>query len=794
MDEILIVAFGMFMAFVAPLGTAVGSLILALNVQRRVKTMEEQLAVLNDRLGQGHYVAEIPNRKPVESGPIAAVEPLSVEASKPEVSQPEIHNEVSPVSTPDIVASRDDSKVEQASSRASASVYNGAEVTPEPSHVTVEAKRPGDSRLCEGEATWSRPAVCAEKSSSGVHESAVERLFLGNLFNKIGAVAIIISVALLVRLTTPYLLATPELKIGAGYLAGVILLALGAVLHGRPGLGAFAEVLLGTGFGAAFIATYCSCTLFSVFSVGTAMGIASVLLIAVYGLAMYMKRLSLLCLALLAGYANVWFINPFVSSDFLCGYLLLLNLLALAGARRCEIWIYALNINLALTLGTLVGSTSSDDNTYRIALVGLLWAVYAIFDILRDRSDNVRFARESAYCYICFLLLGGFSVVMFYEETSVLGVLLVSLGMGYCCVSSILKDDMMVRSYLNTGLFCLMIGIFFGCSNEIRVYALAGFAVLLAIAGARFKPYEKQEAWTIAFLVASSLSIMGVDVDYLLVPGAGDYSLSCLSPVVYGVPAFCWLACYYLLSDEQVVRSSACELCYFSFVGMIYLWGFAELQSWQNAHTLGLTGAQGRAIRLLCSVSWALLFAAQAIIRYSKSKKVYEAVASYVVYALCSVVLVAMCLEGLSNPLVPLVNIRFLSIALAIFVAYTYRRITGSEHFCVLMVAWGFLLVHAEAVGLASLLQLKSITTICWVLYAAGIIIPGISSHKKYLTYSGIVIVMASVLRVVVYDMAALSGVYKLAVFLVMGITLMVISYLYSSYRQRLADEPGKHD
>ena len=66
------------------------------------------------------------------------------------------------------------------------------------------------------------------------------------------------------------------------------------------------------------------------------------------------------------------------------------------------------------------------------------------------------------------------------------------------------------------------------------------------------------------------------------------------------------------------------------------------------------------------------------------------------------------------------------------------------------------------------------------MLYAAAILWGGIRFKNRYITNCGIFIVCVTLLRVITYDIINLPIVYKLLLFLVLGVALLVTSYYYS--------------
>lgn len=63
-----------------------------------------------------------------------------------------------------------------------------------------------------------------ETGAEPEESASFENIFLGNIFNKIGALAILIGLIILIKIVSPYLIFTPVMKVSLGYLAGAIML------------------------------------------------------------------------------------------------------------------------------------------------------------------------------------------------------------------------------------------------------------------------------------------------------------------------------------------------------------------------------------------------------------------------------------------------------------------------------------------------------------------------------------------------------------------------------------------
>ena len=74
--------------------------------------------------------------------------------------------------------------------------------------------------------------------------------------------------------------------------------------------------------------------------------------------------------------------------------------------------------------------------------------------------------------------------------------------------------------------------------------------------------------------------------------------------------------------------------------------------------------------------------------------------------------------------------------------------------------------------------------SILWGVFSLALIIIGISNKLKYLRISAIVIFGITLLKLAVYDIRGMDSLSKTIVFILLGILLLIISFLYTKYRK----------
>jgi uncharacterized membrane protein len=76
-----------------------------------------------------------------------------------------------------------------------------------------------------------------------------------------------------------------------------------------------------------------------------------------------------------------------------------------------------------------------------------------------------------------------------------------------------------------------------------------------------------------------------------------------------------------------------------------------------------------------------------------------------------------------------------------------------------------------------------------WIAAAFALFGSGLATRAATLRYASLAILVVSVLKVFLIDMAGLAGLYRVASFLGLGLSLVAIGYLYQRFVQRLGTE-----
>lgn len=102
-------------------------------------------------------------------------------------------------------------------------------------------------------------------------------------------------------------------------------------------------------------------------------------------------------------------------------------------------------------------------------------------------------------------------------------------------------------------------------------------------------------------------------------------------------------------------------------------------------------------------------------------------------------------------------------------------------HITILSVIGNEFIHWVEVFGQSGQYQLG--LTIISGLYALGMLIFGIRQHKQYIRISSIVLLGLTLLKLFMYDLASLNTISKTVVLIILGIILLITSFLYTKYK-----------
>ncbi len=623
------------------------------------------------------------------------------------------------------------------------------------------------------EAAASIPDTKPEKG-----KNQLENIFLGNIFNKIGALAIIIGVIFFIKVVSQYIVFTPVMKCMISFLAGAGMIGYSLKLH-CSNMKNYAEVLMGTGFAVLFITIYCASGLYHILPVAasTAIGIALVLL--TYFIAEKLKTFSTFIIGFIGGYLNPFFVNSNITIDFLFGYLIFLNIISIVYVSKNESKKILNTINLILTTFTVsvFAAVKSYDINYLYAIA--LWALYVVNDIIEIVKNryNDNYKGNLGFNILNFGILLYFIKCFAFKEFPEAGLFAICAAVLYSIFLYFYKTktNENIKHFAYGILLSLLISTYFTLSGTARVDVWAIEGLVLAYI-AKERKYIAN--WSIVFFITAFTGIF-------FVPNSIIYNnLNNYIPVfnfrllLYGIPALgAFIASIWHKENENISK-----VLKFLALSFVYLFGVFEINA-----------IYGKYLRTNEESLWSLKILTYSIIGFIYSintKRLADSLqsalfstASYTIYSLASISLIFAAAAYTNDNMLPVLNIRLLAFVFAIASSLYYFKKTSMGLFAYLALIFGFLCLHFEIFALTDNNALA--ISLAWILYAGTSTLIGIFKEKTVLKNFGIGVLVLAILKVMLFDIANIEIHYKFIAFIALGIILMIVSYFYSKIKPK---------
>lgn len=609
-----------------------------------------------------------------------------------------------------------------------------------------------------------------------------ENMFLGNIFNKIGSIALLIGLMILIKLVSPYFVFTPQLKITLGYLAGIVMMIGALKLHQKENMKNYSEVLLGTCFGAMFISTYCASAIFELFGFAATAIIATVLLLAAFYLADKLKTISMLVISLIAAYLNPIFLNSEfdVPSNFLFGYLIFINLLSLVYTYRNNSRSITNTVNLCITFFAALTLC------YEIPYAGIvtLWAVYIVYDLITASGEN----KNKVVNYINLAVLTGLLLDSSWGEYRFIGYTQLGCAVIYAIISYFKKaNPEMFKNYLHMSLIAAFLFVYFICNGSPTIKCLVWSieAIILTYFACKYK-LKMLAGWSCGIWAAAYCSILTID-GVLAVKSLANYvpiwniRLAMFLPIIISSAASFWL----LNKTEDEKIFSVGEFFRFACISSVYLYIGLELNNIITQRFIGVNTNAG----FINNMINAILFSAYAI----NIKRLHMIAKSMTVFLLPISAIAGICALILLiftgthykpiDAFIPVINLRFIAFLSGIAASILYRKWTDNKVFNYIAIILGFIFLHYETVDMITKYAITDgsyLISVSWILYSGIITTIGILKNKDFFKISGIGLCILSILRIFIFDLSKVDILYKFIAILTLGLILMILSYLYN--------------
>ncbi len=622
------------------------------------------------------------------------------------------------------------------------------------------------------------PSKMSEMSNSEKQEPSIEQFMIGNIFNKIGALAIFVGLIIFIKVIAP---ATAGwIKLVPGFTAGIVFIFAALRLQTNENMKSFSEVLLGTGFGTLFITTYCGSTVLGVLNVPSALTIATLILLAAFYTADRMKTVSMLAITIVASYLNPLFINPIfhVDHNFLFGYLTFVNLLGIIYTYRNKNRNTVNIINLILTF--LYTAFTADNIIYP----AILWIMYFAYDIIENSKEEKINNRLLNYTNLAIFTF--FAMIILKDKIQLGAALLIPSLIYITTASAKVESEETFKHYLHLFLSSFALSVFFYTTNNPlwRVYIWSIETVVLAFFAEKYKQKDFAN-WAFGTSVAATVSALFIE-DVIYATNIKDFNpvwnirLSAMAPLILSG----------FLSSKITDRTNVDYFKNFSYIfkleylSLIYFYLGFEANDIINKMYIGQLPSSRKFIAYMKNAILGFAYTIQLKNLYNVTKsRLFELVSIGLGFGTLLYLFIYGCNYKPVTAFVPVFNIRFIAFLTAIAAAVMHAKGSGKDIFKYIAILLGFALLHIEvndSIDRFNMSNAEYLLSICWILYAGIVTIIGIFKDKPYMKMSGIILCIFAIVRIFVYDLAHVDILYKFLAFLMLGTILLILSYFYN--------------
>jgi len=613
----------------------------------------------------------------------------------------------------------------------------------------------------------------------------IEGLFFGNIFNKIGAVVLIIAFGIFLKFVSQYIELTPLLKVSLALLSGAGMVFGAMNLFKKDEMKNYAAVLMGTGFGVLFITVYCACTLFQMLNIFSAFFTAILLLVFSNFIAKKYKSISTFIIGLIGAYLAPVIIGAgTISINYLFSYLIFVNLVSMAYVSKDSNKTPFNYANIVLTC-LYVHIWSITGGKPLIILPFILWVLYLLFDMLLIKLMP---KNRTILCWVNFIATSSY-LISNYFETEKFFVSTGTLFMGIIylvCAKAIKKysNDAFLQ-YKNGAVFALFASIWFLPSYILKMFMFSVFGILFS-----FLSKEKSylQKWGFTFIISSFLMIFSTGS--LFSADAEEYLnyvyIFNQRTLFYLIPAFSSLIVAKFCKKFPV---NLAETLKFFGISFCYLFIATEINI--LALKLQETDIANNAFDYVKNISYVILGIIYSLqlrrLSVTSALEIFN-YAGYCAYALSLAALVILSFFMPDSLYTPVLNVRTFAIIFASGASIFYEYREKVEYFGYIAIFLGFLLLNFEGYKILEIFNVSDsgiILTSLWMIYAGILIISGIFANNKICKFSGIFIVITGLIKIFIFDIAGVEAVYKIIAFLITGVILMAISYYYAKKNSR---------
>ena len=647
----------------------------------------------------------------------------------------------------------------------------------------------GEEKIPENIETVSVQAELSDKDGADKklkEKLSFENMFLGNIFGIIGALAVISGCAVFIKLISPFIIYTPFIKTIIGFILGITMI-LGGLSMKRESLKRYSEIFTGCGFAVLFTTVYLTTALFKTFSPAVCILLATLTLVAAYYIADKQKTVSMIMVALVGGYLNIFFAGLASNSNLTFEYIIFLNLLSVLYTYKNpeKSVINVINLIAAfccIIYRQILSLFSAESFSISILFPIMLWLIYLIYDFVQKRKrpdsadENMLLNWVNFFVYIIFTLL------ILRDNRWDIGILLLSAGLiyGWFIFYFVKKKSKEFRPYVHLMLIAALFSGYFMTEEISRIILWSVEALTLGYVLYKYKQ-NYLCGFILLFISAAALNIFFIDdiiFQRTYIPIFNVRFTAFIYPVLTA-----YLTYLLIRNNPDNIVKKLSENLRIIYISLIYLYVVFEINNFFTAEIFDFNTDENF-IKTMLYATIGFKYSTQMYKISQMNKNIMFKIFSGITGFAALIMLIAYGREYTPvYSFIPVLNMRFIAYTAAIISAVAFSKWCKSISFKYLALFLGFILLHVEVTDCICKFNLSDVaclTSVIWLVYAGIITFIGILNKQKYLKNTGILISILAIIKVIFIDLSEIDMIYKLIIFISAGVILMFTSYFYN--------------
>ncbi len=611
-----------------------------------------------------------------------------------------------------------------------------------------------------------------EPLSNNVKESKpfdLENLFLGNLFNKIGGIILVLAICFLVKFSSNYIEFTPQLNITLGYIVSFLFMGYSIFLLNKE-TNITAEILSGVGLSGLLLSTYFGCFYYSLFPVTTALFISFLIVLSSFAISLKFNSFSTIVIGLFGGYLNPAVFNNDVSITLLFGYLIALNLISLAytyknGSKNIINCANIFFTTVTLAIFSYKGSVSA---VYPI----IYWLIYIAYDILTTLTKSeqsypqiLRWFNFTALIYITNQIFG-------FNNLNPIGYTVLGVGIIYGILYLSFKKSNEDISYtsLQSSLICLLLMTFYLVRYPYLglAWATEGFLVSELYLKLKNKSMLK---YILLFFIPSIIYLL-LNYQTMFTNTTTEPYIICL---IYIAQAGLMIYSGYRLNNFDKHISTSIKMLGFSIIYLYLAFYFNTKETFKN-------------YRLYIDSIIASIYSINSLKLLSKNFPEAGTAFAYLFYGIAAIILTSAEIFNINDVnYVPVLNIKFAAylILIAISIYFAKNKNEIFEYFAVIL---GLFSLVGQIMCIFKTLvpddTMPLILTTLLIVYSGIILTIGILKDIKSMKQTSICLILLLLMKLILIDLQEIDAIFKLIACVIIGFILLGVSQYYQKMKR----------